>query len=127
MSHHHKKRRPTGEESLPQNVNENINPLGNLDFSSMLGNLNLDSVDFSKIDMNKVQSMMQNIKLPEASSEGTPGKQKNGLDPRISFLNSLKALLPGNRAKTVDDVTKFIQISQIFRPKQANKRSSKEQ
>jgi hypothetical protein len=114
MGHHHRKNRIQSETQPKMSQDLNTNPLANIDLSSMLGNLNLDNIDLSKIDMNKVQSIMDKIKLPENTSEGTPGNLKNGTDSRINFLNSLKSMLPTRRAKTMDSVTKFIQIAQLM-------------
>jgi hypothetical protein len=115
MGHHHKKHRPEAQASAPENANPT--PSGNTDFASMLGNFNLDNIDMSKIDFNKVQSMMQKIKLPDNIGAGENGT--SGADPRLAFLSSLKGILPPGRSKTMDNVTKFIQITSLIRPKRS--------
>lgn len=124
MGHHHRKNRIKEQPQQPQvdsQQNAAQNPFGNMDLSSMLGSLNLDNIDLSKIDMDKVQSVMNKIKLPENSSGSGPINSNNGSDPRINLLNSLKGILPGNRAKTVDNITKFLQLGQLMN----NHRSTK--
>ena len=121
MGHHHRKNRPEVQASTSENVNTNTNtntntnPLGNVDLASMLGNFNLDNVDMSKIDFNKVQSMMQKIKLPDNMSSGESGSKAG--DPRLDFLSSLKGILPPGRSKTMDNVTKFIQLTSLMSSK----------
>ena len=117
MGHHHRKNRNEAPSSTPENNNSNNtsnnNPLGNIDLSSILGNFNLDNIDFSKIDFNKVQSAMKNMKLPENGNTGNGEHTSSYSDPRISFLNSLKGLLPPGRSKTMDNITKFIQLTSM--------------
>ena len=117
MGHHHRKNRPEVETRPTENANTNTNPLGNMDLSSMLGNFNLDNIDLSKIDFNKVQSMMQNIKLPDNIGSGENGTK--AADPRIALLNSLKGVLPPGRSKTMDTVTKFIQLTSLLGSKRS--------
>jgi hypothetical protein len=120
MGHHHRRNRnqERPENEIPQNTNNN--PLGNMDISSMLGNLNLDNVDLSKIDMSKVQSMMDKITIPKGSSESPSGSPNNGNDARINILNSLKAIMPARRARSMDSLSKFIQLAQLINPNRGN-------
>lgn len=112
MGHHHRKDKTTQEkQTAPSN---DSNALNNVDFSSMLGNLNLDNVDLSKIDMNKVKSIMDRIRLPEGADNSGSSNGSNGLDPRINLINSLKELMPSKRARTMDNISKFLQLSQIL-------------
>jgi hypothetical protein len=114
MGHHHRRNR---NQERPENdvaQNTNNNPIGNMDISSMLGNLNLDNIDLSKIDMNKVQSMMDKISIPKSTPEAPSGSPGTGIDPRMNFLNSLKGILPARRARSMDSITKFFTIAQLF-------------
>jgi hypothetical protein len=121
MGHHHRKNRPAAESTASAGAstaeNSNTNPSGNMDFASMLGNLNMDNFDLSKVDFNKVQSMMQKIKLPD--NIGSGANSTNGADPRLAFLNSLKGVLPPGRSKTMDNVTKFIQLTSLISSKKS--------
>lgn len=112
MGHHHKKNRTPITDNLPQAVESNAP--SNMDLSSMLGNLNLGNVDLSKVDMNKVQSMMNKISPQTTRANNTPNNNRNLMDSRIELLNSLKSILPSKRAKTMDSITKFIQITQLM-------------
>lgn len=130
MGHHHKKNRIAQSENISENSEVSSNLFGNMDMSSMLGNMNFNNIDFSKIDMNKVKSMMDQMKLPEVAPKPvqepikpSPGNVKTDADPRLNFLYSLKAMLPAKRAKTLDGVTKFIELAQLmnFGPKSHHK------
>jgi hypothetical protein len=120
MGHHHRKNRIKEQPQVEQSQNTTSNTFGNMDLSSMLGNLNLNDIDLSKIDMDKVQSIMNNIKNTDNSQEGNRADSITGNDPRINMLNSLKSILPGDRGKTLDSITKFLQFGQLI-----NKRRSK--
>ena len=120
MGHHHRKSRNQSTQSTPQTnlpVTVNSNPLANMDLTSMLGNLNLDSIDLSKIDLTKVQSIMEKIKTPEISSSSEGVVSSNEYDKKMNLLNSLKVLLPAERAKTMDNVTKFFQLTKLMKNK----------
>lgn len=112
MGHHHRKNKSVPSNNLNSSNGESTN--NNFDLSSMLGNLNFDNVDLSKIDMNKVKSIMDRIKLPETADKGSPISGNSSLDTRINLINSLKELMPTRRAKTMDNITKFLQISQLL-------------
>lgn len=120
MGHHHRRNRSQSiqQTNLPQTTNSN--PLANMDLTSMLGNLNLDNIDLSKIDLTKVQSIMDKIKLPETTTLNNGATSNSEYDKRMNLLNSLKVLLPANRARTMDSVTKFFQLTKLMN----NKRSS---
>lgn len=117
MGHHHRKNKSTDSASIERGESSQQESGANqFDFSSMLGGLNFDNVDFSKIDMNKVKSIMDKIKLPDegqdsGSTRATPGGR---YDPRINLINSLKELMPSRRARTMDNISRFLQISQLL-------------
>jgi hypothetical protein len=116
MGHHHRRNRnqESPNPDLSQNTNNNNNPLGNMDISSMLGNLNLNNIDLSKVDMSKVQSMMNKMSVPQSTPESPSGSPDIGIDPSMNFLNSLRAIMPAKRSKSMDSITKFFKIAQLL-------------
>jgi predicted component of type VI protein secretion system len=110
MGHHHHKNKSV--EKVTTNPPENSTQENN-DLLSMLSSFNINNLDFSKIDMNKVKSMMNNIKLPDSISSQGAGTNSNG-DARINLINSLKEFMPTKRARAMDNITKLLQITQLL-------------
>lgn len=117
MGHHHKKRGSKKDQSPIMESNSN-NQFENIDISSILGNLNLDNIDLSKIDMKKVQSILEKVKLPEGSNSYNSESKR---DPKTDLLNSLKAMLPPDRARTMDNISRLLQLTQLMNKASSNR------
>jgi hypothetical protein len=129
MGHHHRKHKGKYKGNSTANsppIENASNNKSNIDLGAMLQNLNLNDVDLSKIDMNKVQSIMDKMNVPQAgksennTSDGDNtfnGIINNLNDPRIYILNSIKEALPRKKAKKIERITKLLQMTNAMNNK----------
>jgi hypothetical protein len=129
MGHHQRKHKGKYKGNSTANsppIENASNNKSNIDLGAMLQNLNLNDVDLSKIDMNKVQSIMDKMNVPQAgksennTSDGDNtfnGIINNLNDPRIYILNSIKEALPRKKAKKIERITKLLQMTNAMNNK----------